>query len=185
MQLFIKHDCGSRPEVSALMSHKTIDHQYAVGYVGFLIASVVIFSGFPMNAAGQNTLSLSLDRNVGIGLGSLIQGTFTLRGSGPGNLTVLTVYFNGEEVHSVESNSISWQFNTADYPSGSTNITLTGWDDQGILYRVSTDVFFLGGMLSNLITVGILGFVAVLIILKYGSRLMKLRQKETAAVASS
>jgi hypothetical protein len=160
----------------ALMSQKTIDHQYAVGFVGVLIVSIVIFSGFPINATGQNTLSLSLDRNVGIGLGSLIQGTFTLHGSGPENITSLTVYFNGEDVHSVTSNSISWQFNTADYPSGSTNITLAGWDDQGTLYQRSTDVFFLGGMISNLITVGILGFVAILIILKYGPRLIKSRK---------
>ncbi|MHA1905515.1 MAG: hypothetical protein ACXABC_15430 [Candidatus Thorarchaeota archaeon] len=158
------------------MAHCSHHKRRAVGFVGSLIVSVAVFSGLPVIAVGQNTLSLSLDRNVGIGLGSLIQGTFTLRGSGPENITSLTVYFNGEEVHSVTSNSISWQFNTADYPSGSTNITLTGLDDQGTRYRASTDVFFLGGMLSNLITVGILGFVTILIILKYGPRLIKSRK---------
>ena len=166
------------------MSQCSLHRQRVVGLVGFLIVSVALFSGFPINAAGQNTLSLSLDRNVGIGLGGLIQGTFTLHGSGPENITSLIVYFNGEEVHSATSNSIAWQFNTADFPSGSTNITLAGWDDQGTLYRGSTDVFFLGGLLSNLITIGILGFVIVLIVLRYGSRLMNLRQKKTAAAAN-
>jgi hypothetical protein len=158
------------------MSHCSLHKRQAGGFAGFLFVSVVIFSGLPINAAGQNTLSLSLDRNVGIGLGSLIQGTFTLRGSGPENITSLIVFFNGEEVHSVTSNSISWQFNTADHPSGSTNITLAGWNAQRTLYRASTDVFFLGGMLSNLITFGILGFVTILIILKYGPRLIKSRK---------
>jgi hypothetical protein len=66
---------------------------------------------------------MSINRNVGIGLGGLIQGTFTLHGSGPEIVQNLTVYFNGNQVHFVTGNTITWQFDTANYASGSTNIT--------------------------------------------------------------
>ncbi len=86
-------------------------------YIGILLL-VGLICGFPLQVAGQGSLTLSLDRNVGMALGSIIQGTFTLRGSGPENVQNLTVYFNGDEVHFVTGNSIAWQFNTADYPGG-------------------------------------------------------------------
>jgi hypothetical protein len=55
---------------------------------------------------------MSINRNVGIGLGGLIQGTFTLHGSGPEIVQNLTVYFNGNQVHFVTGNTITWQFDT-------------------------------------------------------------------------
>ncbi len=129
-----------------------------------------------MQVAGQGSLTLVLDRNVGMALGSLIQGAFTLRGSGPVSVQNLTVYFNGDEVHFVTGNSIAWQFNTADYPGGSTNITLFGVDDVGARYQATSQVTFIGGAVSNLITVGVIALVAVLILVKYGSRLLGLRK---------
>jgi hypothetical protein len=111
-------------------------------------------------------------------LGSIIQGTFTLRGSGPETVQNLTVYFNGDEVHFVTENSIAWQFNTADYPGGSTNITLFGVDDAGATYYAIRQVTFIGGAISNAITIGVIALVAVVILAKYGSRLMGLRKVE-------
>ena len=131
-----------------------------------------------MQVAGQESLTLSLDRNVGMALGSIIQGTFTLRGSGPETVQNLTVYFNGDEVHFVTENSIAWQFNTADYPGGSTNITLFGVDDAGATYYAIRQVTFIGGAISNAITIGVIALVAVVILAKYGSRLMGLRKVE-------
>ncbi len=83
-----------------------------------ILLLVGLISCFPIQVAGQGSLTLVLDRNVGMALGSIIQGTFTLRGSGPESVQNLTVYFNGDEVHFVTGNSIAWQFNTADYPGG-------------------------------------------------------------------
>ena len=131
-----------------------------------------------MLVVGQGSLTLSLDRNVGIHIGSIVQGTFTLRGSGPEEVQNLTVYFNGDEVHFVTGNSIAWQFNTADYPGGSTNITLFGVDDVGATYLATRQVTFIGGVVSNAITFGVIALVAVLILTKYGSRLMSLRKAE-------
>lgn len=106
-------------------------------------------------------------------LGSLIQGSFTLRGSGPEEVQNLTVYFNGEQVRFVTGNTIAWQFDTGDYPSGSTNITLYGVDDTGMEYYATRQVTFIGGLASNLFTIGILAFVVIVILAKYGPRLMK------------
>ncbi len=144
-------------------------------YISILLVAGLI-SCFPMQVAGQGSLTLVLDRNVGMALGSIIQGTFTLRGSGPDSIQNLTVYFNGDEVHFVTGNSIAWQFNTADYPGGSTNITLFGVDDVGTRYHATSQVTFIGGVVSNLITIGIIALVAVVILVKYGSRLMGLRE---------
>ena len=129
-----------------------------------------------MQVAGQESLTLSLDRNVGMALGPIIQGTFTLRGSGPEAVQNLTVYFNGDEVHFVSGNSIAWQFNTADYPGGSTNITLFGVDNVGASYVASRQVTFIGGAASNILTIGVIALVVVVILAKYGSRLMGLRK---------
>ncbi len=126
-----------------------------------------------MQASGQGTLSLSLDRNLGIGFGAIIQGTFTLRGSGPVEVQNLTVYFNGEQVHFVTGNTIAWQFHTGDYAPGSTNITLFGVDDSGGSYSATIDVFILSEALSTVVIGIILALVVVLVIVRYGSMLRK------------
>ena len=141
-----------------------------------ILLLVGLISCFPLQVAGQGYLTLVLDRNVGMALGSIIQGTFTLRGSGPENVQNLTVYFNGDEVHFVPGNSIAWQFNTADYPGGATNITLFGVDDVGARYHATSQVTFIGGVISNVITLGVIALVAVVILVKYGSRILSLRK---------
>jgi hypothetical protein len=139
--------------------------------LGFLGVMLVMNPVMHTQVAAQNTLSLSLDRNIGMALGGFIQGAFTLRGSGPAEVQNLTVYFNGEQVHFVSGNTVNWQFDTANYPSGSTNITLFGLDDAGITYLADRQVFFIGGIMSTLITVGIIALVAVLIVVRYGPML--------------
>ncbi|MFX0045372.1 MAG: hypothetical protein ACFE8Z_05965 [Candidatus Hermodarchaeota archaeon] len=147
-----------------------------VGFLGVMLV-MSLNPAMHMHAAAQNTLSLSLGRNIGIGLGGFIQGTFTIRGSGPAQVQNLTVYFNGEQVHFVTGSTINWQFDTANYPSGATNITLFGLDDAGVAYLADTQVFFIGGMMSTLLTVGIIALVAVLVIIRYGPMLRGKRKK--------
>ncbi|MFW9798580.1 MAG: hypothetical protein ACFFE2_16190 [Candidatus Thorarchaeota archaeon] len=142
----------------------------------FLLVCGLVFAT-PLNAVGQGSLNLNLNRNIGTALGSLIQGSFTLRGSGPENIQNLTVFFNGRQVHFVTGNTISWQFDTKDYPSGAMNITLFGVDDAGGTYVASRHVTFLGGIASTLFTIGILSFVVIVILTKYGPRLMAARKK--------
>ena len=59
-------------------------------YIGILLVFGLV-SSIPAQVAAQESLTMSINRNVGIGLGGLIQGTFTLHGSGPEIVQNLTV----------------------------------------------------------------------------------------------
>ena len=148
-------------------------NRHASAIAGFLLITVGLFAGMPMQATGQESLSLSLTRNIGIGLGNIIQGTFTLHGSGPAEVQNLTVYFNGEQVHFVTGNTINWLFHTGDYAAGSTNITLFGIDDSGGAYRATRDVFFLSETMGTVIFGGVMILVVILVVAKYGPKLRK------------
>jgi hypothetical protein len=142
---------------------------------GFLLVSLGLFAGLPMMASSQGSLTLSLTRNLGIGFGNIIQGTFTLHGSGPVEVQNLTVYFNGEQVHFVTGNTISWQFHTGDYTPGSTNITLFGVDDSGGTYSATRDVFILSETISAVVIGVIMILVVILVVVRYGPILRKKR----------
>jgi hypothetical protein len=146
-------------------------------HIGVFLLVVGLVAVIPLNAAGQGTLTLTLNRNVGMAFGSFIQGSFTLHGGGPENVQNLTVYFNDEEVRFVTGNSIVWVFNTDAYPSGPTNITLFGVDDVGGTYSASRQVTFMGPGLVNIIVIVIGGLVVVLVLAKYGPRLVRSRKK--------
>ncbi|MHA2132928.1 MAG: hypothetical protein ACXAEN_04645 [Candidatus Thorarchaeota archaeon] len=156
-----------------MMSKRIRLDRRALGIIAIALMAAG-FSAMTIDGAGQTTLSLSLDRNVGMALGSVVQGTFTLRGSGPDTIVRLAVHFNGEEVHSASGNSLVWQFDTANYASGSTNITLMGWDSQDDSFQTSLEVYFLGGVMSTIITGGIIALVVVLILVRF---IPKLRRK--------
>jgi hypothetical protein len=142
-----------------------------------LFLTIGLVSSLSINAAGQDTLTFSINRNVGMAFGNYISGTYTLHGSGPTSIQNLTVYFNGEQVHFVIGNTISWLFDTANYESGATNVTLVGITDTGTLYDSTQTVVFIGGAINTLITIGIIALVVVLILAKYGPRIMRLRNK--------
>ena len=152
-------------------------HRHSLRNIGAILLIVGFVTAISLNAAAQGSLTLNLDRNFGTALGSLIQGTFTLRGSGPEEVQNLTVYFNGEQVHFVTGNTISWQFDTGDYASGAMNITLYGVDDVGGEYLASRQVTFLGGAASNIFTIAIISLVVVAVVCRYGPRIAELRKK--------
>jgi hypothetical protein len=142
-----------------------------------LFVSVALVSSLSLNVTGQDTLTFSINRNVGMAFGNYISGTYTLQGSGPTSIQNLTVYFNGEQVHFVTGNTIAWQFNTANYEGGAMNVTLVGITDTGTSYDSTQTVVFIGDSVNTLITIGIILLVAVLILAKYGPRLIRLRNK--------
>ena len=145
--------------------------------VCILFVTVGLVSTLPMNVMGQDTLSFSLNRNVGMGFGSYISGTFSLHGTGPDTIQNITVYFNEVEVHFVTGNTFSWQFDTGNYEGGATNITLIGIDEFGTPHFASQMVVFMADTLNTIISIGILALVGVLCLTKYGPRLMDLRKK--------
>ncbi len=130
-----------------------------------------------MNVLAQDTLSLSINRSFGMAFGDYISGSFILQGSGPETIQNLTVYFNGDEIYFAAGNSVSWQFNTADYPGGPTNITLMGIDDLGDIYFISSHVVFIAEGVGTIITGGIIILVVVLVAAKYLPRILRMRSK--------
>lgn len=159
------------------MLHKQSNQRNLLRIIYTLFVSVVLLSSISLNATGQDTLTFSINRNVGMAFGNYISGTYTLQGSGPTSIQNLTVYFNSEQVHFVAGNTIAWQFNTANYDGGSTNVTLVGITDTGVLYDSTQTVVFIADSLNTLITIGIIALVSVLVLAKYGPRLMRLRNK--------
>jgi len=141
------------------------------------LIGITLISIIPIAALAQDSLSLSLNRSFGMAFGNYISGTFLLEGSGPDAIQNLTVYFNGNEVHFVSGHSVSWQFNTAEFSGGPTNITLVGIDDLGVVQQTSTQVVFIAEGISTIITGAIIVLVVVLVVAKYGPRLLRLRKK--------
>ncbi len=142
-----------------------------------LIIGLCLLSLIPLGATAQGTLTLSVNRNVGMAFGNYISGTFTLSGSGPDSIQNLTVYFNNDEVHFVDGNTVRWQFNTGNYPGGATNITLVGVDDVGQVSTTTARFVFISNSISTVLTIGILALASVLILVKYGSRLLQSKTK--------
>jgi hypothetical protein len=138
-------------------------------YLG-LIFAVIFFTPVvhTSNVSADGGLSLSLARNVGIGIGSNIQGRFTAKGSAPGNIVNLSLVINGIEVDYVEKNELSFQFSTGDFPSGVTNITLYGWDAEGTRYSEYKEVNILEPVWAVIIGVATGILVIGLLIVKYG-----------------
>ena len=146
--------------------------QQTRGYLQYF-AILVSFSLLVAPTTAQNTITIGLTRNFGIGIGGLIQGTFTLTASGSEDIQNLTVYFNSEEVYYSEGNSLSWQFITGDYPSGTTNITVIGLDNLGNEYTGNYNVTFLGPFETNLIIFGIFSLIVIILIVRFRSHLTK------------
>ena len=159
------------------MSFKQPEKRKTLRAICILFVAIGLVSSLSINVTGQDTLTFSINRNVGMAFGTYISGTFTLQGSGPTSIQNLTVYFNGEQVHFVIGNTIVWQFNTGNYAGGTTNVTLVGITNTGTSYEASHTVVFIAEALNNMITIVIVALVVILILAKYGPRLMRARNK--------
>ena len=159
------------------MLHKQFNQRKTLRIICILFVTVGLVSSLSANVTGQDTLTFSINRNVGMAFGNYISGTYTLHGSGPTSIQNLTVYFNDEQVHFVTGNTISWLFDTANYEGGATNVTLVGVTDTGTSYDSTQTVVFIGGEINTIITIGIIALVVVLVLAKYGPHLMRMRNK--------
>ena len=159
------------------MLHKQFNQHKTLRIICILFVTVGLVSSLSANVTGQDTLTFSINRNVGMAFGNYISGTYTLHGSGPTSIQNLTVYFNDEQVHFVTGNTISWLFDTANYEGGATNVTLVGVTDTGTSYDSTQTVVFIGGEINTIITISIIALVVVLVLAKYGPRLMRMRNK--------
>ncbi len=151
----------------------------AFSFLGIFLIVASTGIALPGDVSAQDDLSFTLQRNFGTALGNSITGVFTLRSTGPDTIIGFIVYFNGISVYMVESNPIAWQFDTADYDGGATNITLFGWDAENETYVAQKQMYFLGNEISNIIIFGVIALVAVLFIAKYGPMIARRAKKSS------
>jgi hypothetical protein len=133
------------------------------------------FSLFLCNAYSnaQETVDLSLKRTFGMAFGKNIQGTFTVVGSGSEGIVNLSLLFNNEEIEFSVSNSLSYTFKTKEYGSGNLNITLLGYDIEGIQYSTTKLVTILSATASLIIIIGIILLVTGAVVWNYVPRIKK------------
>ena len=135
-----------------------------------LIFSLFLFSSL---SSAQEDVNLSLRRTFGMAFGSNIQGTFTAVGSGTENIVNLSLQFDNVEVAFSGSNSLSFKFKTKEYEPGELNITLLGYDTEGILYSTTKLVKIMTPTVSYIITISIILVVVILASVKYGPRIKR------------
>jgi hypothetical protein len=103
-----------------------------------LLAVIVLLSGvFPARAQDQPGLKLNIARvygySSGIGSGKFdIQGTFTLKASGPENLTRVVFTIDGQSMGEATQAPFNLRFITDSYPLGSHTLQALGYTSEGL-----------------------------------------------------
>lgn len=87
-------------------------------YVAFLALLVTLLFIPPALAQETTGLTLNLRRDFGFGMGSSIQGTFSLRVTGPDDLQRVIFYMDDQVLAEVNQPPFRHQFNTDNYPPG-------------------------------------------------------------------
>lgn len=86
----------------------------------------------PVASQAQAELSLRLNRDFGYASGTgKIQGTFSMRVSGPENLSRVVFYIDGEQIGGVSQAPFNLQFNTDNYSLGIHTLSATGFTSSG------------------------------------------------------
>lgn len=101
-------------------------------WVAALLGIVLLVLAMPAPAHAQDTgLSLGLKKNFGYNLGSQIQGSFTLRASGPSDLASVTFMLDGRQIGRADKSPFQISINTGDYSLGKHTFTATGRTSAG------------------------------------------------------
>jgi DNA-directed RNA polymerase subunit RPC12/RpoP len=87
-------------------------------YPTSLLLFVLLFFLSPALAQEETTLTLTMRRDFGFGMGSSIQGTFSLHASGPDDLQRVLFYMDEQILAEVTAPPFRHQFNTDNYPPG-------------------------------------------------------------------
>lgn len=126
-----------------------------------IIIAVISILLVPISGQNSDKLSLSVQRNMGTAIGDQIEGDFTIHGSGDEDIVALELYFNETKVADSSSNSLDFRFNTKDYWIGDVNITLKGFDGNGVEFQYSTLKNFLSPTIGILIIIGVVILIGI------------------------
>jgi hypothetical protein len=102
-----------------------------VGKVPLIISLMLVWNSLvELQEEGQLQISLSRDWGYSSGTGK-IQGTFSIRTSGPEDLNRVVFFLDGQTLGEVDEPPFTLRFNTDDYPTGLHQITAAGFTDAG------------------------------------------------------
>lgn len=85
----------------------------------------------PLQAQDEPSLSIRLSRDFGTGIGSRIEGTFSIHATGPDNLTSVVFYLNDETIGEDNEAPFRLQFRTGSFPPGDYVISAVGMTGDG------------------------------------------------------
>ena len=92
----------------------------------------VFFSPIPASAQTQPELSLRLSKDFGYSSGTgSIQGTFSLRASGPDTVRRVVFYLDNQKLGEVAQPPFNLRFNTGDYSLGTHSLSAVGYTTDG------------------------------------------------------
>ena len=99
----------------------------------FLVIILVLNNPSLTNSVEEMSMEIIFDKpqRWAADFTPFICGNFTIQGTGPENCVKLILLFNNESIHEVNGNSMEFRFNTNNYSSGKTNITIQAVDGTG------------------------------------------------------
>ena len=97
----------------------------------------------PVLAQDDAALTIRLNRDFGSAIGGRIEGTFSVRASGPDNLTRVIFYLDGERLGEDTEAPFRLQFSTSNFAPGVHTLTATGFtaDEQEVSANTLTATF--------------------------------------------
>ncbi len=96
------------------------------------ILAILWFATLPALAQAQAELSLRLSKDFGYSSGTgKMQGTFSMKASGPDNLSRVVFYIDGKQIGEVSQSPFNLQFNTDNYALGVHTLSATGYTASG------------------------------------------------------
>jgi len=153
--------------------------------LSWIAFAVLFFGRYPVLAQETSGLDLSLSRDFGYSSGTgEIQGSFTLKATGPEDLVQVSFYLDGQVLGEDQEAPFTWKFDTDDFPLGvhtlyAVGITADGQELHSLEQRrqfVSSDV---GWQAALRIALSILALVLAVMTLSFlvpsliGSRRIK------------
>ncbi len=112
--------------------------------VTFLAILLLSINGsvFGLTTDAELTINYDVSRNLGMGLGPFIQGTFTIQVSGPDDLVRVEFYLDDVLMKNDTTDPFSWKFDTSSFGSGEHEFKITGYNanNQGTVMYSKTVV---------------------------------------------
>lgn len=103
-----------------------------------LLLSAWLVTAVALFAQSEPALQLSLRRDFGLGMGANIQGTFSLRATGPADLERVIFFIDDQPLAEVAAPPFQVQFHTDTFAEGPHTLAATGYTTSGVELRANT-----------------------------------------------